>query len=88
MLSIIPLRHFDFCVPCILSSASPFDLDQSKIVSFGKELIKKKSSKAYHGGECRVYMFSGFVTLALTKLSLQSHWLLFSHESAVRGHRK
>ena len=38
MFSIHPITNFIFSVPFILSSANAFNLEQSKILSFGKEL--------------------------------------------------
>ena len=39
MLSSLPKANFKFLVTFILSSANAFSLDQSEILSFGKELI-------------------------------------------------
>ena len=38
MFSTLPKTNFNFSLPFILSSANAFNLDQSKILSFGKEL--------------------------------------------------
>ena len=40
MLSVHCKTHFNFLIIFILSSANAFNLDQSKILSFGKELNK------------------------------------------------
>ena len=38
--STLPITNFNFTPPFILSSANPFNLDQSKILSFGKEVTR------------------------------------------------
>ena len=43
MFSTLPMTNFNFCVTIILSSANPFNMDKSKILSFGKRLMHLKS---------------------------------------------
>ena len=43
MFSALPKRNFNVSVTFILSSANALKLDQSKILSFGKEIIQKSA---------------------------------------------
>ena len=43
MFSILPISNFKFLESFILSSADAFNLDQSRILSFGKELSNYKT---------------------------------------------
>ena len=46
LFSILPKPNLNFSVTAILSSVSDFNLDQSKILSFGKDLNPFLKSKA------------------------------------------
>ena len=43
MFSILPKTYFNFSFTFILSSANALNLDQSKILLFGKDLVKSNS---------------------------------------------
>ena len=45
MFSTHPKTYFSFLIAFKLSSANAFNLDQSKILSFGKEFIKNKKQE-------------------------------------------
>ena len=55
MLSTLPKANFKFSVTFILSSANYFNLDQSKILSFGRELTLSHASPSFYMSTVQVF---------------------------------
>ena len=58
MFSTIPITNLNDLFTLILSSASAFKLDQSKILSFGKELNCRDSLRFQNAEKLGVYCLS------------------------------
>ena len=88
MFSAHPNTNFNFWITFILSSANAFNLDYSKILSFGKELKNYQTSRI-HINLLRLWKPFSAHTLIMEKILLRNEKMLvtsisFSHKVFTR----